>query len=93
MNVLRIAVLLGVLAGLLVAVFPASAAPSACGAVHGAFNSHNSVYGQPGTPGGVSDSNNSSYFGQAGGSAGYNGAVGQEPGATGYNNSNTGCQN
>lgn len=44
----------------------------------GAFNYQNTVYGGPGTPGGVSNSNNSSYFGQAGGSGG---------GQTGLNNS------
>lgn len=62
------------------------ASPS--GQLHGAFNQHNSVYGEPGTPGGVSDSLNSSGFGTNGGAPGsHDGAVGQEPGATGYNNS------
>lgn len=57
------------------------AAPNAqCGthASSGAFNFYNEVYGKSGTPGGVSNSSNSSYFGQAGGSGG---------GQTGLNNS------
>ena len=49
----------------------------------GAFNFHNEVYGEVGTPGGVSDSSNSSYFGLAGGSGG---------GQTGINNSSV-CGN
>lgn len=44
----------------------------------GAFNFQNEVYGESGTPGGVSDSENSSAFGQDGGSGG---------GQTGLNNS------
>ncbi len=49
---------------------------SACGAVHGAFADVNGNFG---------------WLGVLGGTPGYHGAVGQEPGATGYNNSNTGC--
>jgi hypothetical protein len=51
---------------------------SACGAAHGAFADQNGNFG---------------FLGQAGGTPGYhNGAVGQDPGATGYNNSHTNCQ-
>lgn len=51
---------------------------SACGAAHGAFADVNGNFG---------------FLGEAGGTPGYhNGAVGQEPGATGYNNSHTNCQ-
>lgn len=54
------------------------AAPSDCGAVHGAFANENSNFG---------------FLGQLGGTPGYhNGAVGQDPGATGSNNSHTNCQ-
>jgi len=57
---------------------PASAAPSSCGAAHGAFANANGNFG---------------FLGEVGGSPGYHdGAVGQEPGATGYNNSHTDCQ-
>ncbi len=46
---------------------------SACGASHGAFANVNGNFG---------------FLGQVGGTPGYhNGAVGQDPGATGYNNS------
>jgi len=76
MKILRLAVLLGVLAGLLVAVVPASAAPSACGATHGAFANVNDNFG---------------WLGGLGGTPGYHNAVGQEPGATGYNNSHVDC--
>jgi hypothetical protein len=56
----------------------ASAAPSACGATHGAFANVNGNFG---------------FLGELGGTPGYhNGATGQEPGATGYNNSHTNCQ-
>jgi hypothetical protein len=56
----------------------ASAEPSPCGAVHGAFANTNGNFG---------------FLGEAGGTPGYhNGAVGQEQGATGYNNSHTSCQ-
>lgn len=49
------------------------AEPSPCGAVHGAFANVNGNFG---------------FLGDAGGTPGYhNGAVGQDPGATGYNNS------
>lgn len=62
--------------------------PSPSGATHGAFNVRNQVYGTSGTPGGVSDSLNSSAYGTGGGSPGaHDGAVGQVPGATGFNNS------
>ena len=51
---------------------------SQCGATHGAFANVNGNFG---------------FLGDVGGTPGYhNGAVGQDPGATGYNNSNTGCQ-
>jgi len=60
---------------------------SSCGAVHGAFNYQNTVYGSG--PGRYS---NSSVFGQSGGSGFNAGPVGQESGATGSNNSTTGCQ-
>lgn len=46
---------------------------STCGATHGAFANFNGNYG---------------FLGAAGGTPGYHdGAVGQDPGATGYNNS------
>lgn len=57
------------------------AAPNAqcdMAAASGAFNFQNEVYGESGTPGGVSDSENSSGFGLDGGSGG---------GQTGINNS------
>lgn len=50
---------------------------SACGAVHGAFADVNGNFG---------------WLGPLGGTPGHHGAVGQEQGATGYNNSHTGCQ-
>ena len=51
---------------------------SACGATHGAFANVNGNFG---------------FLGEAGGTPGYhNGAVGQDPGATGYNNSHA-CGN
>ena len=51
---------------------------STCGAVHGAFADVNGNFG---------------FLGQAGGTPGYhNGTVGQDVGATGYNNSHTSCQ-
>ena len=50
---------------------------SACGAVHGAFANVNGNFG---------------FLGELGGTPGYRGAVGQEEGATGFNNSHTGCQ-
>ena len=54
------------------------AAPSSCGATHGAFANVNGNFG---------------FLGQDGGTPGYhNGATGQDPGATGYNNSHTDCQ-
>lgn len=51
---------------------------SPCGAVHGAFADVNGNFG---------------FLGDVGGTPGYHdGAVGQDPGATGYNNSHTECQ-
>jgi len=51
---------------------------SPCGAAHGAYADVNGNFG---------------FLGQAGGTPGYHdGAVGQDPGATGYNNSHTFCQ-
>jgi hypothetical protein len=51
---------------------------SPCGASHGAFADVNGNFG---------------FLGNAGGTPGYHGdAVGQDPGATGYNNSHTDCQ-
>jgi hypothetical protein len=50
---------------------------SACGAAHGAFADVNGDFG---------------WLGAMGGTPGYHGGlIGQEPGATGYNNSHTGC--
>jgi hypothetical protein len=50
---------------------------SACGAAHGAFADANGNYG---------------FLGPLGGTPGYhNGAVGQDPGATGSNNSSSTC--
>jgi len=48
---------------------------SPCGATHGAFASENGNFG---------------WLGDLGGTPGYHGAVGQEVGATGYNNSHVG---
>lgn len=59
-----------------VTAMPALAAPSACGATHGAFANVNGNFG---------------WLGELGGTPGYHGAVGQEPGATGYNNSHVDC--
>jgi hypothetical protein len=73
--------LIGVAAGVVMlagVAAPVLAAPSPCGAVHGAFANVNGNFG---------------FLGEEGGTPGYhNGAVGQEPGATGYNNSHTDCQ-
>lgn len=49
---------------------------SACGATHGAFADVNGSFG---------------WLGPLGGTPGYHNAVGQEPGATGYNNSHVDC--
>jgi hypothetical protein len=50
---------------------------SVCGATHGAFADVNGNFG---------------FLGAAGGTPGYHGgAVGQDPGATGYNNSHVDC--
>jgi hypothetical protein len=76
MKTFRLAVLIAVLAGLLLLVVPALAAPSACGAIHGAFANVNGNFG---------------WLGELGGTPGYHGAVGQELGATGYNNSHVDC--
>ena len=58
--------------------FASSSNASSCGAAHGAFADVNGNFG---------------LLGAAGGTPGYhNGAVGQDPGATGYNNSYTNCQ-
>ena len=55
----------------------AFAAPSDCGAVHGAFANVNGNFG---------------FLGEVGGTPGYHyGATGQDAGATGYNNSHTDC--
>lgn len=58
--------------------FADSSQASACGAAHGAFANVNGNFG---------------FLGQVGGTPGYhNGAVGQQAGATGSNNSHTDCQ-
>lgn len=49
---------------------------SPCGAVHGAFADVNNNFG---------------FLGPLGGTPGYHDAVGQAPGATGYNNSHSSC--
>ncbi|HEX5368335.1 MAG TPA: hypothetical protein VFY10_02870 [Dehalococcoidia bacterium] len=49
---------------------------SDCGATHGAFADVNGNFG---------------FLGDAGGTPGYHNAVGQQPGATGYNNSSVDC--
>lgn len=73
-------------AGASALMFAAMAAPalaadpqaSSCGAAHGAFANVNGNFG---------------FLGEVGGTPGYHdGATGQEPGATGYNNSHTDCQ-
>ena len=51
---------------------------SPCGANHGAFAD-------------ASASGNFGWLGPLGGTPGYHGAVGQDPGATGYNNSQSSC--
>lgn len=55
---------------------PGSPQASACGATHGAFANVNGNFG---------------WLGDLGGTPGYHNAVGQEPGATGYNNSHVDC--
>jgi hypothetical protein len=50
---------------------------SLCGSGHGAFADVNGNFG---------------WLGAEGGAAGYHGVVGQQPSATGYNNSHTNCQ-
>ena len=65
---------------------------SSCGAVHGAFNYQNETYGSNSGPGNGAKGD-SSGFGTGGGSPAYHsGAIGQQPGAAGYNNSHTSCQ-
>lgn len=49
---------------------------SYCGSTHGAFADVNGNFG---------------WLGPLGGTPGYHGAVGQQPGATGYNNSGVDC--
>jgi hypothetical protein len=73
-----IAVVIAAAALALPAVAGADNQASPCGAVHGAFANVNGNFG---------------FLGAAGGTPGYhNGAVGQDPGATGFNNSHTDCQ-
>ena len=72
------AVMFGAMAVPALAAGSGNAKASPCGAAHGAFADQNGNFG---------------FLGEAGGTPGYhNGAVGQEPGATGSNNSHTGCQ-
>jgi hypothetical protein len=72
-----VAVVSLVLAGFAFADSSGSSA-SQCGAAHGAFADQNGNFG---------------WLGPMGGTPGYhNGAVGQDPDATGYNNSHTDCQ-
>jgi hypothetical protein len=72
-----VAVVSLVLAGFAFADSSGSSA-SPCGAAHGAFADANGSFG---------------WLGEMGGTPGYHdGAVGQDPGATGYNNSHTDCQ-
>ena len=76
----KLATVLAVLSIALVGATAASADNNAspCGASHGAFANVNGNFG---------------FLGEVGGTPGYhNGAVGQEPGATGSNNSNV-CGN
>ena len=77
MNIKKLATI-GATAALFAATaMPAFAAPSDCGAIHGAFANVNGNFG---------------FLGEVGGTPGYhNGAVGQETGATGYNNSGVDC--
>jgi hypothetical protein len=74
----QIIALLSVLAALAIGVGAASADnASTCGATHGAFANVNGNFG---------------WLGPLGGTPGYHdGAVGQDPGATGYNNSSVVC--
>ncbi len=70
---LLVALLLGIAAVPAFAGGPGNNHASPCGATHGAFASVNGNFG---------------WLGPLGGTPGYHGgAVGQEPGATGYNNS------
>jgi len=76
----KLATALAVLSIALIGATAASAENNAsvCGASHGAFANVNGNFG---------------FLGEAGGTPGYhNGAVGQDPGATGSNNSNV-CGN
>jgi len=71
------AVMLGAMAVPAFAVGSAESHASDCGATHGAFADENGNFG---------------FLGEVGGTPGYhNGAVGQETGATGYNNSHVDC--
>lgn len=71
------AIMLGALAAPALAGGSGGPQASPCGATHGAFADVNGNFG---------------FLGQAGGTPGYHdGAVGQDPGATGYNNSHTDC--
>lgn len=63
--------------GLRVPASSSSAEPSPCGAAHGAFTNVNGNFG---------------WLGELGGTPGYRGAVGQEEGPTGYNNSGVNCR-
>lgn len=81
MNIKKFLIGLSASAVMLVALaVPALAAAdnhaSECGATHGAFASVNGNFG---------------WLGELGGTPGYHGAVGQETGATGYNNSHVDC--
>lgn len=76
MKYLVMAVVIAVLA-VAGASFASSDNASSCGAAHGAFADVNGNFG---------------FLGDEGGAAGYHDATGQEPGATGYNNSHTDCQ-
>jgi hypothetical protein len=71
------AVMLGALAVPAFAAGSGDSQASDCGATHGAFADVNGNFG---------------FLGPLGGTPGYhNGAVGQQPGATGYNNSHVDC--
>lgn len=76
MKTVRLLTIVAILALLLVLAVPVSAAPSYCGATHGAFANANGNFG---------------WLGALGGTPGYHNSVGQEPGATGYNNSHVDC--
>jgi hypothetical protein len=76
-NATKLAIAASLLSVPLFGAVGASASPSACGAAHGAFANENGNFG---------------FLGDVGGTPGYhNGARGQQPGATGYNNSHVDC--